>query len=201
MRSALFLLGSSATAFAATLPHLASRDTSPAPATSLPDGWSYTGCYIDAVTPRSLADASTYNAASMSAETCIAFCADKGYPIAGTEYGAECYCGSALPNIAPEQSDCSMPCAGNPTEACGAGYRLSVYSNPNLAKTTTNPGVDGWSSLGCVSDSQQDRTLKTFMQVDGGMTVAKCVAACSAASFDFAGVEVRTRVPSRSAIG
>jgi len=46
---------------------------------------------------------------------------DEGYSYFGTEYSTECYCDDGLrPNTGPlPDSDCSMTCAGNPSETCG----------------------------------------------------------------------------------
>ena len=158
------------------------------PASSLPSGWQYAGCSVDAVSPRSLSQASTISNTDNSADSCIAFCSSKGYNVAGTEYSSECYCGSALPTAADEAS-CNMPCSSDASQACGGPSRLSVYYNPS-ASTSMNPGVAGWVSGGCIKDDVQDRTLPDLKQVDGPMAVAKCVAACQASGYVLGGVEV-----------
>ena len=176
-----------ATAFAASVHQ--QRDLSPAPASSLPSGWSYAGCAIDKVVPRSLASASTYSD-DMTAAKCISFCSAQGYNVAGTEYGSECYCGLTIPSPAPAEAECNKPCAGDASQACGAGYRLSLYSNPGVATVKINPGTSGWTSLGCVADAASPRTLSDFTAVQGAMTVEGCIAACQAGSYSFAGLEV-----------
>ena len=77
--------------------------------TDLPAGWSYLGCYTDGVGARTFA-ASTYNGNAMTDESCVSFCANQGYPYAGTEYGGECYCGASIAStgaVAPA-SDCNV---------------------------------------------------------------------------------------------
>ncbi|KAF2475916.1 uncharacterized protein BDR25DRAFT_165803, partial [Lindgomyces ingoldianus] len=59
------------------------------PPTTLPDGWSYKGCYTDDVGTRSLRSAVS-GGDDMTAAVCIAYCAGKGYKLAGTEYSKEC---------------------------------------------------------------------------------------------------------------
>ena len=88
----------------------------------------YVGCYTEAEGARALPDDSEVDYTFMTNEICAHFCLFRGYLFFGTEYGGECYCGTALPTsaTAPE-TDCSMPCDGNSTEICGAGNRLSVY--------------------------------------------------------------------------
>lgn len=173
-----------ATTFAASI-HV-TRDL--VPASNLPAGWQYAGCGVDTVIPRTLNKASTH-AKDLTAGTCIAFCSSKGYNTAGSEYGGECYCGWTLP-LPANESDCSMPCKGDATQACGGRARLSVYQNPTLTAPKANPGVDGWISYGCLADSQQNRTLPNLKPVGGPMTVALCIAGCKAAGYGFGGVEV-----------
>ena len=57
---------------------------------------------------------------------------------------------------------------------------------------TTNPGPNGWASLGCYSDRTQARTLQNPEPVTGGsknMTVAGCTAKCQSLGYLYAGVE------------
>ena len=70
----------------------------------------------------------------MTEESCIAFCGGKSAAYAGIEYASECYCGNTLDSTAAAAptGDCNMGCSGNATEACGAGNRLTVFSNPNV---------------------------------------------------------------------
>lgn len=186
-----------ATSFAASIhiPRVAAPASSAlTPATSLPGGWTYSGCSVDGLNPRSLSLAAYQSSTAMTGETCIAFCSAKGYNVAGTEYSGECFCGTALPTLAQE-SDCNMACSGNSAEACGGPARLSVYSNPVQGAPGVNPGVSGWLSQGCVADSVSARTLPSLTQVSGPMTVAKCIAACQADSYTLAGVEVKLSYP------
>lgn len=53
------------------------------------NGWKYLGYASEGGSTRALASASTANATSMTTESCQAYCAAKGYPLAGTEYGYE----------------------------------------------------------------------------------------------------------------
>ncbi|TVY18408.1 WSC domain-containing protein, partial [Lachnellula arida] len=88
--------------------------------------YNYMGCFTEGNGVRALAAAS-YPSDSNTIEACVAACSP--YMYAGAEYGRECYCAdsfSAGSAIAPD-GDCSMTCAGNQYEYCGAGNRLSVY--------------------------------------------------------------------------
>lgn len=47
---------------------------------------------------------------------------------AGTQYGAECFCGNAYGTKGQAAlTDCSMPCAGDANQKCGNGY-LNIYN-------------------------------------------------------------------------
>lgn len=127
---------------------------------------------------------------TVSEEQCIAFCDGHGYPVAGVEYGRECYCGYSLGPSGTKQSelDCNMPCKGNPDELCGAGNRLNVFTNGDSAPTTL-PQAGDYKSLGCYSDSPSARTLTTRMSLNGNVRVSDCTSACKAAGFQYAGLE------------
>jgi len=57
----------------------------------LPTGWSANGCMADAVDARSLS-AYIFANDAMTVELCVSTCSSKGFTMAGTEYGRECYC-------------------------------------------------------------------------------------------------------------
>lgn len=98
-------------------------------ATVMSGTWSYQGCYTDS-SNRALGAYSFANSTGMSIEMCATACAQKGYSWMGSEYAAECYCaGNAPANGAVKvaDADCAMRCAGDASEWCGAGNRLTVY--------------------------------------------------------------------------
>ncbi|RDW66140.1 E set [Coleophoma cylindrospora] len=169
-----------------------------APPTTLPGTWTYQGCYTDPG-PRTLASASYTDGTAMTDESCISYCDNLGYIYAGTEYADECYCGDAIAStgVVAASTDCNMACAGNSTEACGAGNRLTVFWNGKTppAGPMTNPGVDGYGYYGCYTEGNGVRALgDAAPAVTGGatnMTVANCISACAALSstYIYAGVE------------
>jgi hypothetical protein len=191
-------------------------ERSPPPGSSPGSGLcnsAYLGCFADNVDARAL------NAAfgvhdSMTGEMCIGFCAGLGYMVAGTgesfplqeaqhwdmapdtslEWSTQCFCGRSIRTLVSRpDSECSMPCAGNSTQACGGPIRLSVYADLPDAPIT-NPG-DGktFEYAGCWTDRVSDRTLLALVLASGnpdvGPTVKTCVATCRALGFAFAGVE------------
>ncbi|KAF7361017.1 hypothetical protein MSAN_01131900 [Mycena sanguinolenta] len=98
---------------------------------SIPGSWSYQGCLMEAVGKRAIPWQNIYPT-NNSATTCLSQCAAFGYTVGGMEYGEECYCGdvsdveAAGVGFAPE-SDCNLPCPGDPIHLCGAGNRISYY--------------------------------------------------------------------------
>ncbi|KAJ4297155.1 hypothetical protein N0V88_004073 [Collariella sp. IMI 366227] len=159
---------------------------------TLPGAWTYEGCYVD-VPGRTLGGAGYADGEEMTIESCLAFCASKGFAYAGTEYSVECFCGSSIAAAATEltDADCNMPCSGDATQPCGAGSKLSLFHTTEITGPQTNPGADGWEHMGCYTEGTTGRAL-TFGA--GGipnaeMTVAKCTAACRAANYVLAGVE------------
>ncbi|KAJ6479618.1 copper radical oxidase [Mycena sanguinolenta] len=98
---------------------------------SIPGSWSYQGCLMEAVGSRAIPWQNIYPT-NNSATTCLSQCAAFGYTAGGMEYGDECYCGdvsdvqAAGVKFAPE-SDCNLPCPGDPIHLCGAGNRIQYY--------------------------------------------------------------------------
>ncbi|KAF2467278.1 putative glyoxal oxidase precursor [Lindgomyces ingoldianus] len=158
--------------------------------------WTFTGCYTDQVGQRTLTGGAEATNA-MTNTQCIQFCAAKGFYYAGTEYSAECYCGNSFMNggTIANVDDCNMACNGNANEPCGGPNRLTVYNTtipPGPVGPFINPGVNGFRTLGCYSDSVQARTLPIGVQTAGGpgsMTVALCISACAAGNYLYAGLE------------
>ena len=84
--------------------------------TPLPTNWSEIGCIAEGASGRALTGAST-TSANMTRATCAAFCAGKGFALAGVEYSDECYCDDELRNGASNATllwnECTNRCAGN----------------------------------------------------------------------------------------
>lgn len=89
--------------------------------------YTYLGCRTEPAAGGRALNAKGTASDKMANEACAQFC--DGFAYFGTEYGGECYCGTALPQTSLEapQGDCNMLCSGNSTEYCGSGNRLSVY--------------------------------------------------------------------------
>ena len=89
--------------------------------------YKYSGCYTEGTNARALTDKGVATG-DMTIEACAGNCT--GYNYWGVEYGGECYCGNTLGagSIKAPETDCSMTCAGNASEICGNGDRLSFYT-------------------------------------------------------------------------
>ncbi|KAL6802021.1 COOH terminal WSC domain-containing protein [Trichoderma sp. SZMC 28012] len=91
-------------------------------------GYTYAGCYQDNI-GRVLTGDILPNLGPMTNDKCVANCVSKGFSIAATEYGGQCYCGNDLVGSAKlAESQCSMACEGNSKEVCGGSWAISVYS-------------------------------------------------------------------------
>ncbi|UKZ54876.1 hypothetical protein TrVGV298_008690 [Trichoderma virens] len=91
-------------------------------------GYTYAGCYQDNI-GRVLTGDILPNLGPMSNDKCVANCVKKGFSIAATEYGGQCYCGNELVGSAKlAESQCSMACEGDSKEVCGGSWAISVYS-------------------------------------------------------------------------
>nr|POE72736.1 wsc domain-containing protein [Quercus suber] len=94
------------------------------------------GCYTEASSGRALSGAAS-SGSFVDLEYCANFCSK--YEYFGTEYADECYCGNTLGSGSNPTSagDCSMVCAADDSEFCGAGNRLTLYQNNGANGTTT----------------------------------------------------------------
>ncbi|KAK4952659.1 hypothetical protein LTR10_009465 [Elasticomyces elasticus] len=95
--------------------------------------WEYAGCAADNVAARTLQADST-SSDDMTVETCIKYCKDKGYSLAGLEFANQCYCdnkynGDSTGPLANILGNCWQPCAGNADQVCGGSGALSVYKS------------------------------------------------------------------------
>ena len=146
-------------------------------------GNQYLGCAVD----QSARTLNGPNTASndMTPDKCLAFCGT-GYPLAGVEYGTECYCGG--PDVKVGASGCATPCGGDKSQTCGGTWRLSVYNNTNYFPAVAKSGISGYTYRGCYQDTNQ-RVLAGYVTGGSGNTQETCVAACKSRGYRVAGVE------------
>lgn len=104
-----------------------------------PSGWSYAGCWVDTVFPRTLPEWSSFNGPAVNNTRCIDFCNSNGYSIAGTEYAGQCFCGNNLDGSSQTpDSDCNMACTGNANEICGGPARMTVWKKSGSSNQKRN---------------------------------------------------------------
>ena len=168
--------------------------------------WTYLGCANDSTSARALSGAST-SSPKMTTETCQSFCATHGLPLAGTEYGSECYCGLSLSQGSALGQACGgMICSGNRSELCGGSNSISVWNSttyngtyamfPSKAGNTLSYISGGTarkaSYLGCAPDNVNNfgRALNGASYTDGAaMTIESCVRFCAGKGLAIAGTE------------
>ena len=172
-----------------------STPTSTGTASKLPAGWKYQGCYQEGSTGRDLMyqqPDSTKN----TIESCVNTCVGRGYSVAGTEYGSQCFCDNFVRNggTLVADSKCNMPCSGNSSEFCGAGNYLSIYSNatlqvyqPPAAQKTDLPG--DWTYQGCLYDDAEKRTFPYQIDFLSNNTAKNCLSLCAEFGYGAGGME------------
>ncbi|QIW95400.1 hypothetical protein AMS68_000918 [Peltaster fructicola] len=157
--------------------------------------FTYQGCFTDnSQQGRTLANQQPDNKA-MTVESCVSTCNSLGYSIAGMEYGVQCFCDNFIrysPSNVTASGDCSVKCGGNSGEYCGAGSRLSIYSNGtmvNYTPPTILQNVTQWQYKGCYSDIDGARTLAYKIPWPTNNTNEACVAQCQRFGYGIAGTE------------
>lgn len=123
----------------------------------------------------------------MTTARCAGLCAAKGFALAGTQHGTQCWCGNSYGRHG-KATNCDTPCDGNPAEKCGGDWALSVYflgKGPAPAPFTY-PKV-ATTALGCYKDADE-RDLPEMLG-EHSMSVAKCAALCAAKRFAYAGLQ------------
>jgi hypothetical protein len=111
--------------------------------------WKYLACARDpAGQPRTLGAASD-RGDHVTVETCLDFCAGRGFAYAGVEYASECYCGGAAPAQDRLWRDgllgsCEMPCAGNSTQKCGGAAQIGIYQRCPEGQFCENMDLGSW---------------------------------------------------------
>ena len=101
-----------------------------APTRAAISGFAYKGCFSDVVSARVLTGIVYANIGNKQVTNtkCIAYCSTRGFSMAGTEFGGQCFCGNALVGSKSIAEDkCKMPCEGGASETCGGPDALSVY--------------------------------------------------------------------------
>ncbi|KAI9363400.1 hypothetical protein DFJ73DRAFT_612637, partial [Zopfochytrium polystomum] len=151
-------------------------------------GATYQGCFVDdtSANSRSLPVSS---GSGVTNAGCLATCSQKGFPVAGTEFGGECYCGANLVGVTQAAAtDCNKNCTTNAAEVCGGSKRLTVFKNDTIATFVPKvPIIECTTYYGCWVDTVNPRTFPVFQ--NSNSTDYDCVAKCQAKGYAFAGTE------------
>lgn len=177
--------------------------------------YKYTGCFKENNPGRQLKNQLSASD-TMTTAMCISACNAAGVIFCGTQYNRECWGGPTIPVQKVDEVNCDYPCTGDINQICGGngvganqgGSYISLFADSsrfdgntttpgNGGGTTptpapggpyTNPGVGGYTSIGCYTESTNGRALPNGATV-AKKTVANCVAACSVNNYLYAGVE------------
>lgn len=190
---------SSTTSIPASTTSLTSVSTTAAPTPAVKPtvgGYLFVDCWTEGSGSRALTGAAfAYD--EMTLESCMANCT--GFDYFGTEYGRECYCGNSLHSTSSKAAagDCNMVCGGDPTEFCGAGNRLELYSTTATRTTSSTPAptatlgvkptVGDYVFVGCQTEATASRALTGNTYADDSMTLESCATFCS--GFTYFGTE------------
>lgn len=106
-------------------------------------------------------------------------------------FSSECWYGNTLPEGAQTTTDgCDVHCPGKQGEACGGGNRITLYRNTAwLPPPEFNPGENGYTLVGCYSDSVPARGLQYPWNNYRAMTVAACTGRAAENGYRYAAVE------------
>ncbi|KAK3955564.1 WSC domain-containing protein [Pseudoneurospora amorphoporcata] len=155
-------------------------------------GFEALGCYRES-SPRVLPN-SLLGDDALTAAKCAAYCTNLNFPYFGLKYGRECWCGVSPPFDSQRVPDsdaareCNMPCAGNPSEICGAANRITVYGREMIEKP---PKVGNYVYHGCYTDSPVtgEKSLTGKVTYDATMTLDKCRLSCEEDGYPYFGTE------------
>jgi hypothetical protein len=150
--------------------------------------WKYMGC-ANEIPGRALTG-SSFSDDSMTIEKCQDFCKTNNYPLAGVEYGRECYCGKRVMDQAKYgQQDCNMNCKGANEQMCGGNGRISIFSDTKFVGPAPPKTLGSWIYQSCFMEPMGVRALSNLVKADDDMTINMCLAACSDANYAYAGLE------------
>ncbi|KAM5351355.1 hypothetical protein ACJ41O_004078 [Fusarium nematophilum] len=130
------------------------------------------GCYTDASSKgRALSWSQDLDGATMTPSKCLGACSDQGFPLAGIEYGGECYCGNVLANdtVKVDASECSMNCNGDSSFKCGGPSRLSLFVSEDMLSLQPcgwKPAADGGQSSSSTTSTSTTSTTTTSSTTD-----------------------------------
>jgi len=179
----------------------------------------YIGCYVENNPGRQLSN-QYYGSATNTISMCTETCGTRGAIFCGTQYHRECWGGNTIPVERADDINCNYDCSGALLQTCGGNGEgwgagrsyISLFADierynsngtipsPGTSTTTStpvptggpivNPGVGGYTSIGCYTEATTGRALPNgFAMPAGNKHVATCVAGCAAKNYLYAGLE------------
>ncbi|KAG7096376.1 hypothetical protein E1B28_003820 [Marasmius oreades] len=152
--------------------------------------WNHLGCFVDSA--QRILPVQQDTCGKNTVEYCLDLCAQQGFPLAGVEYGDECYCGkdwNTFNTVCP--NNCNMTCTANSQEICGGVYAINVYERAQLVEKCGE-----WTAVGCAEEPKwregERRNLPYHPGTDipiKDMTVEKCLDGCAKSGYTCAGLE------------
>ncbi|ETS85780.1 hypothetical protein PFICI_03805 [Pestalotiopsis fici W106-1] len=127
----------------------------------------------------------------MTTEICVAECKGNGFRYAGLAWYGNCYCGQTVDTAMVDSSQCSLPCDGNKTQACGGDTQVNIYQDPTFLPVNETT-VDEYVALGCYTDGSSLGKALFYQQKmadTADVTTEACLGACLKGGFPFAGTE------------
>ncbi|KAI0157215.1 WSC-domain-containing protein [Xylariaceae sp. FL1272] len=174
--------------FTATVSAASNFQGNPLAAGTTVGNWKYLGC-ANEIDGRALTG-SSYSDDSMTIESCQAYCLKNNFPLAGLEYGRECYCGKTIKSPSKVgQKNCNMGCKGNNKEMCGGNALVSIFNNTKFVAPGPPKTIGSWTYQSCFMEPQYGRALDILIKADDKMTIDMCTKACGAAKYPYSGVE------------
>jgi len=162
--------------------------------------WPLVGCFSDNSFPKRALKGLTFGSDNflsqnaLTIESCQAYCAIRGFALAGVQATNECYCGNSIASTSASLtvSSCSSTCNGNSTQMCGGIWKISIYRNPEIIENS----LALWKPLGCYGDNGVPRRALNGLLINGDnflsqntLTVRSCLSYCNTNNFAYAGVE------------
>ncbi|CAM9641661.1 unnamed protein product [Ectocarpus sp. 4 AP-2014] len=148
--------------------HPAGHGSTPSPTAT---GSLALGCYEDDREDRIMGDLALSDY-SMTTELCELTCLGSTY--FATQYGRECWCGSADVDYAlhGESTDCTYACAGDADQTCGGFDAANVYQYADGNAPTS-------SFVGCYQDESDARIMELALTDSSSMTTEMCETECT----------------------
>ncbi|KAH3904930.1 hypothetical protein HBI56_170560 [Parastagonospora nodorum] len=181
---------------ASSAPIVSSASSAAPVATGVPKGFTYKGCYVDGPGYR-IMNSQQPDDSAMTIGSCASKCATAGYSIAGMEYSTQCFCDNVIReggSLASSDTECNMPCGGSSSQKCGAGNRLSIWSNQTtlqiIKKPTPVQNVSDWTYQGCITDGGNGARVFPWQLVNAtGNSPEWCLGKCKEYGYMAAGME------------